>query len=128
MAERKKILLIDDDQTLCQMYKDRLEASDFIVETAHNGEEGFTKAVDLKPDLILLDIMMPKINGYEVFKRLRGEEATESTPIIFLTALIKDEKKLNEIETETGEKIDYIHKSEVMPGQVAKIVSKKLSN
>jgi two-component system, OmpR family, alkaline phosphatase synthesis response regulator PhoP len=128
MPTNKKILLVDDDETLCQMYQDRLEASDFEVEVVHNGEDGFKKAKELKPDLILLDIMMPKVNGYEVYRRLKNEESTSSIPVIFLTALIKDEKKLKEIEEETDDKIEYIHKSEMMPGEVTKVIEKRLSN
>ncbi len=128
MPTNKKILLVDDDETLCQMYQDRLEASNFEVEVVHNGEDGFKKAKEIKPDLILLDIMMPKVNGYEVYRRLKNEESTSSIPVIFLTALIKDEKKLKEIEEETEDKIEYIHKSEMMPGEVTKVVEKRLSN
>jgi len=62
-----------------------------------------------------------------VFKKLRLEEEIK-TPIVFLTALIKDEKKLEELEKETGEQIQYVHKSEVMPGKVVKIIENKLSD
>jgi len=127
MVEKCKVLIADDDETLCSMYKDRLEASGFEVETAEDGEEAIEKVKEIGPSMILLDIMMPKINGYEVFKKLRLEEEIK-TPIVFLTALIKDEKKLEELEKETGEQIQYVHKSEVMPGKVVKIIENKLSD
>lgn len=123
-----KILIVDDDETLCNMYAERLKASQYQVETASNGRKGLEMAKDYLPDLILLDIMMPKMDGYEALKELRKDEKTKKIPVILLTALIKDEKKIYEMEKELGETIEYIHKSEVMPGQVVKRVEQKLKS
>lgn len=116
MAESfKSILLVDDDLTLREMYAERLKAEGFSVEMAKDGEEALSKATELKPNVILLDIMMPKINGLDVLKRLREQDETKSIPVIVLTALIQDREKMESI---TRGADDYIVKSEAMPGDV----------
>lgn len=116
MAEPlKSILLVDDDLTLREMYAERLKAEGFSVEMAKDGEEALRKATELKPNLILLDVMMPKINGLDVLKRLREQEDTSQIPVIVLTALIQDREKMESI---TRGADDYIVKSETMPGDV----------
>lgn len=111
----KSILLVDDDLTLREMYMERLKAEGFTVEMAKDGEEALAKAADLKPNIILLDIMMPKINGLDVLKKLKDNEETKSIPVIVLTALIQDHEKMESI---TRGADDYIVKSETMPGDV----------
>jgi len=116
MAESfKSILLVDDDLTLREMYSERLKADGFTVEMAKDGEEALSKATDIQPNVILLDIMMPKINGLDVLKRLREQEETKNIPVIVLTALIQDREKMESI---TRGADDYIVKSETMPGEV----------
>lgn len=83
----KKILIIDDSPDSVFLLQDRLEREGFEIAKAYNGEMGIQKAVDEKPDLILLDIMMPDISGYEVCKTLSSKEETKLIPIILLTAL-----------------------------------------
>jgi len=111
----KSILLVDDDLTLREMYMERLKAEGFTVEMAKDGEEALQKAADLHPNVILLDIMMPKINGLDVLKKLKGSDATKDIPVIVLTALIQDREKMESI---TRGADDYIVKSEMMPGDV----------
>lgn len=116
MAEEyKSILLVDDDLTLREMYLERLKAEGFAVETAQDGQEAVAKAKDTRPNLILLDIMMPKLNGLDVLKQLKAEKETASIPVIVLTALIQDRERAQA--TELGA-TDYIVKSETMPGEV----------
>jgi len=116
MAEQgKSILLVDDDLTLREMYSERLKAEGFAVEMAKDGEEALQKAGDLHPNLILLDIMMPKVNGLDVLKQLRAAADTQNIPVIVLTALIQDREKMESI---TRGADDYIVKSETMPGDV----------
>lgn len=116
MAESfKSVLLVDDDLTLREMYSERLKAEGFSVEMAKDGEEALAKASELKPNIILLDIMMPKINGLDVLKKLREQEDTKAIPVIVLTALIQDREKMESI---TRGADDYIVKSEAMPGDV----------
>lgn len=122
MAESyKSILLADDDLTLREMYSERLKAESFSVEMAQDGEEAYRKAVDGKPNIILLDIMMPKMNGLDVLKRLKETPETKDIPVIVLTALIQDQERMESLKRGAD---DYIVKSESMPGDViAKIHS-----
>lgn len=119
----KTILLVDDDLTLLEMYEDRLKAEGYSIVQAKNGEEALNKARVVKPALIILDIMMPKVNGFDVLKNLRSDEEFKNTPIIILTALIQD------IDRTQGKRLgatDYIVKSETMPGEVIAKIKKAL--
>lgn len=84
--DKKKILLIEDEPYQVMMVKFRLEANNFDFISACNGEEGLKKAYEEKPDLILLDLFMPIIDGYEVCRRLRQNPQTKNIPVIFFTA------------------------------------------
>ncbi len=83
----KKILIIDDHADNVFLIQDRLEREGYEVVTAYDGFAGIQKAYDENPDLILLDVMMPDISGFEVCKKLTGDEKTKLIPIILLTAL-----------------------------------------
>ena len=85
MAKRK-VLIIDDNLTICKLLASRLTANDFMVVIASNGPEGLEKAAAERPDIILLDITMPDMDGVEVGMKLRKEHYTKSIPIIMLTA------------------------------------------
>jgi len=84
--ERKKILVVDDEIDLVDMLTIRLEANDYEVFVAHDGQEGLDKARTLKPDLIILDLMLPKIDGYRVCRMLKFDEKYKQIPIIIFTA------------------------------------------
>jgi two-component system cell cycle response regulator len=84
----KKILVIDDYPDNVFLIQDRLEKAGYEVVTAYDGTAGLNKAYDENPDLILLDVMMPDISGFEVCKRLAADKRTKLIPIILLTALI----------------------------------------
>ncbi|MBI4948142.1 response regulator [Candidatus Berkelbacteria bacterium] len=116
MAETfKSVLLVDDDLTLREMYSERLKAEGFTVDMAKDGEEALQKIKENRPSIVLLDLMMPKINGIEVLKQVRADSSTKETPVIVLTALIQDREKLESL---TNGADDYIVKSESMPGDV----------
>jgi len=83
---KKKILIVDDEPDFADMIKMRLEANDYEVVTANDGVEGLRKAEEENPNLILLDIMMPGMDGYEVLRRLKRGEGTQYIPIVMLTA------------------------------------------
>jgi CheY-like chemotaxis protein len=85
-VDKKKILIIDDEPPILLVSKRRLEANNYEVITAADGKEGIEKAVSFKPDLILLDLVMPELNGYEVCRRLKACEETKEIPIIIFTA------------------------------------------
>ncbi len=83
----KKILIIEDETTISNLYKKELEAAKFEVIVANTANEGLNLVETLKPNLILLDIMMPSVDGYTVIKKLKEKEETAKTPIIILTNL-----------------------------------------
>jgi DNA-binding response OmpR family regulator len=82
---RKKILLVDDSSTILMMEKFILRNGPYEILTATNGEEGVLKAAEQMPDLILLDVIMPKMGGFEACKLLRSTRATSDIPIIMVT-------------------------------------------
>jgi DNA-binding response OmpR family regulator len=82
---RKKILLVDDSNTILMMEKFILRNGPYELLTASNGEEGVRKAAEQIPDLILLDVIMPKMGGFEACRVIRDSEATKSIPIIMVT-------------------------------------------
>jgi DNA-binding response OmpR family regulator len=85
-ALTKKILLVDDESDFVLMMKMRLEANRYQVVTANDGMTGLKKAKEEQPHLILLDVMMPGMDGIEVLRRLRAANSTKQTPIVMLTA------------------------------------------
>lgn len=80
-----KILLVDDDPLLVRMYQKKMENDGYEVETANDGDMALEKVAKFKPDLILLDIMMPNVNGYEVLTQLKKTKGTAKIPVILLT-------------------------------------------
>lgn len=115
MDAKKKILLVEDDIALAGVYKSRLEMEGFNVREVNNGEEALSAAMEFKPDLILLDAMMPKISGFDVLDILRNTPATANVRIVMLTALSQPKDK------ERAEKLgvdDYLVKSQVVIGDV----------
>lgn len=87
MAVRRKILVVDDTEANLKLLRALLRGAGYEVVTASGGEEGIRVAAGEQPDLILLDIMMPDLTGFEVCQRLRAAPDTRETPIVFLTAL-----------------------------------------
>ena len=100
------ILIIEDNPEVNQYLVTLLETQ-YCVETAFNGEEGFTKAVELIPDIIISDVMMPEMDGFELCKKVRANNLTATVPIILLTAKSADQYKLMGIQTGAD---DYISK------------------
>jgi len=86
-SKKPRILLVEDDLGLATAYRVRMEAEGFDVRHCPNGEEALQEALEYHPDLILLDIMMPKISGFDVLDILRNTKQTAHTKVIILTAL-----------------------------------------
>jgi len=82
----KRILFIEDEDDQVMLIQTRLEANGFDVSSAGDGEEGLKKVYEINPDLIILDLFIPKISGYEVCKQLKADPKTKHIPIIVLTA------------------------------------------
>lgn len=83
---KEKILLVDDEVDFVEVLSTRLEANGFEVLPAYDGEEALEKVKEYKPDMIILDIMMPKINGFDVCRKLKLDQNYKDIPIIMLTA------------------------------------------
>lgn len=81
-----RILVVDDDRLIRQMVRDMLEIAEFAVGEAVDGADGLVQAAAFHPDVILLDLMMPDMDGYAVCRRLKADPATRAIPVIFLTA------------------------------------------
>ncbi len=117
MAEERKhkILLVEDDESLASVYLERFEAEGFEVKHVANGEDALTSAIEFKPELILLDVMMPKISGFDVLDILRNTPETANVHIVMLTALSqeKDKEKAKQLGVD-----DYLVKSQVVIADV----------
>jgi DNA-binding response OmpR family regulator len=115
MATPAKVLLADDDMTLHEMYAERLKAAGYQIISAYDGEEALAKVYKEMPDVILLDIMMPKINGIDVMKKIRDDEKVNKIPIILLTALMQEISKIKSMMLPYDK---YLIKSETMPVKI----------
>ena len=86
MPEAKKVLICDDDPVILRLLQVNLEIEGYDVVIAHHGEEAVDKALAETPDLVLLDIMMPRMDGYEACRQIRSHDETKEVPIVFLSA------------------------------------------
>lgn len=118
-ASKAKVLIVDDDAFLSGIYATKLELEGFGVVTARDGDEGLKAAGKEQPDLILLDVLMPKLDGFEVLKRLKEDDETKDIPVIMLTNLGQKE----DVEKGLAEgAVDYLIKAHFVPAEaVAKI-------
>ena len=114
-GQKKKILLVEDEMALSAVYRSRLELEGFDVREVHNGEDALSATVEYRPDLILLDAMMPKISGFDVLDILRNTPETANVRIIMLTALSqpKDKERAESLGVD-----DYLVKSQVVISDV----------
>lgn len=115
----KTILIVEDDPLMSRMYQKIFTFEKYEVHTASNGEDGLEKARKLRPTVMLLDIMMPKMNGLQVLEKLKSDPDTKDIPIVMLTNLA------GEKDAETAlmkGAVKYIVKSEHDPKQVVKMV------
>ena len=94
---KKTVLIIEDDQIILEMYRDKFELGKYGVIVARNGEDGLAVANQYHPDLILLDLAMPKMDGMTVMQHLRADKWGSMVPVIILTNLNLDGKMLEEI-------------------------------
>jgi two-component system phosphate regulon response regulator PhoB len=114
----KRILLVEDDDSIASVYQLRLEAEGFDVRRVANGEDALAAALSYRPDLVLLDVMMPKVSGFDVLDILRNTPETANLKIVMLTALSQESDK------ERAESLgvdDYLVKSQVV---IADVISR----
>ena len=109
------VLIVEDEKMLAEMYATKFAMENFTAETANDGIAGLEAAKRLHPDMILLDIIMPKMDGFAVLKELRKDPTLKDTPVILLTNLGQDEdvKKGKELEA-----TDYFVKANHTPAEV----------
>lgn len=87
----KKILIVDDEPHTIEMFRFRLESIGYTIDIAYSGVDALKRITENKPDLILLDVMMPHIDGYEVCRRIKADKDTKDIPIIIFTAVGHDD-------------------------------------
>jgi CheY-like chemotaxis protein len=115
-----KVLIIEDDQLIQRMYQKIFTFEKYEVVMAVDGEEGLDKARTENPTIILLDVMMPKLNGIQVLEKLKQDPATKSIPVVMLSNLAGE----NDVETALSKgAVKYIIKSEYDPKQIADMVT-----
>ncbi len=118
------ILVVDDEKDLRDALTTSLTAAGFSVVTAENGEEGLAKAKSESPDLILLDIIMPKVNGHQMLRNLRKESWGKKVPVLLLTNADDAENITKSMEFDGN---DYIIKSQISLEEVVKKVKQYLT-
>ncbi|MFW0862532.1 MAG: response regulator transcription factor [Candidatus Komeilibacteria bacterium] len=117
----KKILLIEDEEILANMYKLKLVKAGYEVEVARDGETGVQLTKSLKPDLVLLDIIMPKKDGFIVLEEIKSDEFTKNIPVYMLTNLGQEE------DTAKGKElgaVGYFVKADMTPGELVIKINK----
>jgi two-component system phosphate regulon response regulator PhoB len=119
-----KIAIIEDDQAISQMYRFKFEAEDYDVETAENGKLGLALLEDMKPDIVLLDLMMPEMSGDEMLAKLRATDWGKDIKVIILTN--KGEQEIPD-EVKSLNVSAVILKADMTPRQVAELVKEHLS-
>ncbi len=119
-----KIAIIEDDQVISQMYRMKFEADGFEVQLADNGKQGVELVEEFKPDIILLDLQMPHMDGAEALEEIRAHDWGKTIPVIILTNLGEEEapKSLKALGIHS-----YIVKADLTPRQVVSHVKEALS-
>lgn len=120
-----KIAIIEDDQTISQMYRMKFEADGFEVQLADNGRRGVELVQSFKPDIALLDLQMPEMDGVEALTEIRKLDSGKDLPVIILTNMGQEESSptLNELNVES-----YIVKADYTPSQVVAKVKTTLGS
>lgn len=119
-----KIAIVEDDNAISQMYRIKFEADGYEVQTAENGKLGLELAEKMKPDIILLDLMMPEMNGDEMLVELRKQPWGKNIKVIILTNMGEQEVPQNIKDLGVSA---FILKADMTPRQVAELVKKRLS-
>lgn len=120
----KKIIVADDEQFIATAYSDGLERAGFTVVVARNGEEAYEKTATEKPDLVLLDLIMPKQNGFEVLKKLKSNSELQHIPVVILSNLSQE---TDESEAKKLGAIDFIVKSDISLEALIKRINQLLT-
>ena len=123
-AEKKKVLIVDDDEFLLEMYALKFKEEGFLVEIAETGRIALEKVQSVKPDVVLLDVVLPEMDGFSVLQKIHDEKKTDLPLIIMLTNLSQKD------DTERGMRLgadDYVVKAHFTPSEVVEKVRKLLA-
>jgi DNA-binding response OmpR family regulator len=125
-AEKAKIhvLIVEDDAFLANIYKTKFEMEGFKVSTSENGEAGLSDIKKKKPDIVLLDILLPKMDGFAVLERLKADNEAKNIPVILLTNLGQKDDVQKGLEMGA---VDYLIKAHFKPSEVVEKVRKILN-
>lgn len=123
MEVKKKILIVEDSQDLLDVYKSRFDLEGFHTRAARDGEEALATAVDFRPDIILLDVMMPNVHGFDVLDILKNTPKTSNIKIVLLTALSQPNDKARAAASGAD---DYLIKSETDLDKIVECVRRHL--
>ena len=118
-----KILLVEDDKILSNMYQIKLSHAGYEIQTAENGEDGLKLMKSFHPDIVLMDLMMPIMDGFEALKKAKADPEIKDIPIIILTNLSQKEDAEKTLKTGA---IDFIIKSDLTPTQVLEKIKSHL--
>jgi len=124
--EGKKILIVDDEPDILEILSYNLRKEGYQVETANNGEDGLKKALEVMPDLIILDIMMPQMDGVEVCRNIRSQPAFNHTLIAFLTAREEDYSQIAALDVGGDDYITKPIKPRVLMSRVKALMRRNL--
>ena len=122
-SKQKMILVVEDDDNLASVYETRLQAEGFATKRVPNGEDALSVALTTKPDLILLDVMMPKVSGFDVLDILRNTPETAQIKVVMLTALSQESDKER---AKTLGVDEYLVKSQVVIADVVDRIKEHL--
>lgn len=124
MADTKgKILIVEDDRYISKMYQLKLSLEGYDVQVAENGKQGVDKVKEFMPDIMLLDILMPELDGFEVLKIVKADDATKNIPVLIMSNLGQEDH------VEKGMKlgaIGYVVKSQYTPSKVVEKIKSVL--
>ncbi len=123
MDDHKRILIAEDEKSIAHAYGEHLEREGYIIEYAYDGEEALVKTEEFNPDLILLDIVMPKLDGISVLKKLKSSEKEKNIPVIILTNLESSQSASEAIEAGS---FQYLIKTNYTLDDITKKVSEVL--
>lgn len=118
------ILIVDDDALMCRMYETKFKTDGYNVSIASDGEQGLSKVREEKPDIVLLDVMMPKMNGLEMLKKLKADKNIKDTPVILLSNVGESEDINKGLEMGA---VAYMVKASYTPTQVVQKVKEILA-
>jgi CheY-like chemotaxis protein len=125
-AGSRRILFIEDDRFIADMYKMKLEAEGWMIEIAWDGEEGVRRALESPPALVLLDVLLPRIDGLEVLRRIRADDRTREVPVMILSNALGLQGR--EQEARSLGIVDWVVKANTTPAQLSTRVARILTD